>query len=149
MTQQEKTALLNEVIEKIKSKRFKYSGLIGVEYNQIREDLFCIEKEIQSLLPKEEPESTQEIKAGDWVDYLGNKHQVVHVDGHCAWIAEDTDSIGMVVMLEKLTKPTKTQEEMDREKVEEILHEMDTTHHSCRKDLIIQAINYGRNTKQK
>ncbi len=107
---------------------------------------------------------TQEIKAGDSVFRIGSdkkEYMVIHLDGETAWIKAKNQNFGAIENIRNIRKvqPTKTQEEMDREKAEDAWEVL------CRKngldfslglnilkgefmDEYLEAINYGRNTKQ-
>lgn len=104
------------------------------------------------------PEPTQEIKAGDEVearDYVDRENEwnndlfymgVKTKQG--LFVCEDSD--GNIYPFDEIRKvqPTKTQEEMDREKVLEILLRYSFDLKYSAESAIQEAINYGRKTKQ-
>jgi len=106
-------------------------------------------------IPVEE-EPTQEIKAGDEVEYKGDKsYQLICNDMRgVSWILKNGQGFGQLVLTKDLKKvqPQKTQEEMDREKAEELLSTQFISNKDSYKEMMINSLlkmaDYGRNTKQ-
>jgi hypothetical protein len=153
-----KTKVLNEVIEKLDCLLIENNGQVD-KYSYFNEGIESAIHVVQSLLPKEEPEPTQEIKAVERVEYaFKNEDYRNHiVTFHCQtksgkFICEDEDGIVFVADKIRKVQPTKTQEEMDSEKAEAIMFEegwikknVDT---DSIKRMLLQMADYGRNTKQ-
>ncbi len=122
--------------------------------SKLRDELKETFKESYNVDLTWKPEPTQEIKAGDEVEVR---------DGECdkwkdGWVFTGGYNLDGLYICERehflepfnyIRKPTKTQEEMDREKAGELYTEWFGSN-SIREleDLFLEAINYGRNTKQ-
>lgn len=169
-----KTALLNEVIEMIKG-NIK-SGRLG-EY-EYRNNAYTrgLIKQVQSLLPKEEPERqikepiircnncNQEVKPEPTKDIKAGEKVEVR-DGECdkwqdGWVFTGGYNLDGLYICERehflepfnyIRKPTKTQEEMDREKALQLLIDLGVNGghtHEVKMNFVLSLINESRKTKQ-
>jgi len=105
-----------------------------------------------------EPETkteSDEVKVGDEVEYRGDKsYQLICNDMRgVSWILKNGQGFGQLVLTEDLKKvqPTKSQEEMDEEKIFQLICEIFETDevsysHKQRK-FYLELINYGRKKK--